>query len=403
MTTADIPKSMVRIPAGPFTMGSTPDQADPYALLDLPPGARMTGNPYEEEMPRHEVWLDDFCMDVYPVTNAEYKAFCDATGHRPPCFWKGESPPADWEQRAVVGVSWYDAVLYADWAGKRLPTEAEWEKAARGTDGRLWPWGNTLELGNANFLHTNAPHASDSHLEAKDLLRPVGSYPQGVSPYGCFDMAGNVWEWCSDRYDKAYYSRGESRNPRGPSKGGHRILRGGACGDIPANARCATRFAQPPTKRTGAMGFRCAASMSPAQTREHAAAETREAKRYRPVSMGAAIALHVAWALAGGVAFLKWTDSWWFALFGLYFACVFAAGLGFILEKRNRLAARMTFELVNLVPPAVIAVAVQWIGGIPVVSVIAGFLGNLMISRRLLTGLFPDLYDEYDIRPPRKA
>jgi formylglycine-generating enzyme required for sulfatase activity len=215
---------MVLVPAGEFWMGTD--------------GAG-------DESPRHRVYLDAYHIDKYAVTNALYERFMRATGRQAPAFWNdskwnGASQP-------VVGVSWHDAEAYCRWAGKRLPTEAEWEKAARGTDGRKYPWGDQWDSSRAN--------SSESKL---GRTTPVGSYPSGASPYGALDMAGNVWQWVADWYDKDYYKRSPERNPRGPESGQSRVLRGGSWGSNPIHLRTAYRDDETPGYRRYGIGFRCA-------------------------------------------------------------------------------------------------------------------------------------------------
>jgi formylglycine-generating enzyme required for sulfatase activity len=149
---------------------------------------------------------------------AQYRKFCEATKHAMP-----EEPDWKWQDtHPIVNVSWNDAKAYADWAGAALPTEAQWEKAARGGDGRPFPWG---------FAWDATKCANGSNSGAGDTPRgthPVGSFPAGASPYGALDMAGNVWEWCADWYDADYYKNAATKNPTGPDTGTGRVLRGGS-------------------------------------------------------------------------------------------------------------------------------------------------------------------------------
>jgi gamma-glutamyl hercynylcysteine S-oxide synthase len=162
--------SMVQIPAGMFLMGTNSDRAD------------------AQDRPQHKVDLPAYWIDKYPVTNAQYARFVAATAHRPPLNWKDGKIPQGEALRPVTMVSWFDARDYAKWAGKRLPTEAEWEKAGRGTDGRRWPWGDKMEPERLNTYY-NVGSATN-----------VNKYPNGASPYGVMDMAGNVDEWTADDY-----------------------------------------------------------------------------------------------------------------------------------------------------------------------------------------------------------
>ena len=161
---------MIQIPAGPFLMGTSNERAD------------------AQDRPQHSVELPAYWMDKYLVTNAQYARFVAATSHRPPLHWKGSRIPKGESMRPVTMVTWYDATAYAKWAGKRLPTEAEWEKSGRGTDGRRWPWGNKMEPQRLNTYY-NIGSATD-----------VNAYPNGASPYGVMDMAGNVDEWTADDF-----------------------------------------------------------------------------------------------------------------------------------------------------------------------------------------------------------
>jgi len=215
----------VRVPAGEFWMGS--DDGD------------------SGEKPRHRVSLDAFSIDKYEVINALYKRFMDATGRQAPSYWSDQK----WNgaSQPVVGVTWHDADAYCKWAGKRLPTEAEWEKAARGTDSRTFPWGALWDSSKGN--------SNESKL-GKTVA--VGSYPGGASPYGAHDMAGNVWEWVADWYDKDYYKRSPERNPTGPESGQYRVLRGGSWINYAVYLRTANRNDNSPDVRYRIIGFRCA-------------------------------------------------------------------------------------------------------------------------------------------------
>ena len=226
--------SMILIPAGDFQMGV--DGLSSY------PGERNA-------MPRHTVYLDAFYMDRYEVTNALYKKFMDATGHRAPAYWNHSRYNAP--DQPVVGVSWYDAKTYAEWAGKRLPTEAEWEKAARGgLNLKKYPWGDRL-------THTNANSNGTGHRDRWKYTAPVGSFPP--NSYGLYDMAGNVWEWCADWSSKEYYSNSPKQNPAGPKSGKDRILRGGSWNDATEYyLGCAIRNEYDPNKTERSIGFRCA-------------------------------------------------------------------------------------------------------------------------------------------------
>lgn len=220
---------MMLIPAGNFQMGSDDD--------------------WREEKPAHRVYLDAFYMDKYEVTNAQYRKFMDATGYEAPKFW--EDPKFNAPDHPVVGASWQDAQVYAKWAGKRLPTEAEWEKAARGgLDGKKFPWGDKATHNDANYGGVN-------DKDKWDYTAPVGSFaPNG---YGLYDMAGNTWEWCADFYADGYYSGSPGFSPAGPASGFLRVIRGGAW-NSPANSmRVSHRNNLPPSIKYFVVGFRCVA------------------------------------------------------------------------------------------------------------------------------------------------
>ena len=223
--------AMAVVPAGEFMMGSSTGDSD--------------------EQPAHKVHVDAFSMDVYEVTVGQYAAFLQAKGIDPPSDWKTMNR-SEHQKRPVANVDWADAFAFCKWAGKRLPTEAEWEKAARGTDGRLYPWGNETPTP----LHANFGKSDWSNHA---VLAPIGSFEGGKSPYGIYDMAGNVWEWVNDWYDYNYYKSSPSQNPTGPSMGGTKVIRGGAWNSNPRAMRSANRSLISPTDQ-GLDGFRCAKS-----------------------------------------------------------------------------------------------------------------------------------------------
>jgi formylglycine-generating enzyme required for sulfatase activity len=235
-------------------------ELDPVRMVTIEAGEFLMGNPEgvgrADEWPQRPVYLDTFAIDQVEVTNERYMAFVATTGHRNPPNPYGTGPllsAEGIEQLPVVQVTWYDAKAYCSWAKKRLPTEAEWEKAARGTDGRKFPWGNdSATVKRANF---------DREWEEDKTLHPVGTLPGGDSPYGVKDLSGNAREWVQDWYDADYYKHGPDRNPRGPEKGIVRSIRGGSwhspMSDITTSARGRGGFAL----QTHGTGFRCARSL----------------------------------------------------------------------------------------------------------------------------------------------
>ena len=266
---------MVLIPAGEFLMGS-PEGEGAY-----------------DERPQHKVYLDAYYIDKYEVTNAQFKEFVEATGYvtdaerngfgevfnpKEPAFFRrlniegvswrrphtwidnpNRSHPDAWENYnimdkmdyPVVQVGWYDAQAYAKWAGKRLPTEAEWEKAATGTDGRIWSLETDFESNIEGItVYTNI---------ASNNLAPVGNFPTDISPYGVYDMTGNVQEWVADWYAADYYFYIHQNNPRGPDKGKFRVLRGGSwIHQKSYQVRSANRAYQLSDYSSNFVGFRCA-------------------------------------------------------------------------------------------------------------------------------------------------
>jgi formylglycine-generating enzyme required for sulfatase activity len=230
---------MVYVPAGTFTMGS--DDSDPDAT--------------EDEKPQHTVYLDAFWIDRTEVTNAQYRRCVDDGACRSPSKTSSDTHDSyygasKFDDYPVIWVDWEQANAYCTWAGKRLPTEAEWEKAARGTDRRIYPWGEGIDCNHANYGGCAGDTAQ------------VASYPQGASPYGVLDMAGNVWEWVADWYAEDYYANSPDRNPQGPGSGERRVLRGGSWLGDERVVRAALRSSGGPSLARGDLGFRCARSGS---------------------------------------------------------------------------------------------------------------------------------------------
>lgn len=236
---------MVAVPAGKFIFGSDKVDADQQAK-EL--GTRKPW--YLDEHPQRQIRLPLFYIDRFEVTNTEYKTFIDATQSRPPVYFMGRGIPTGREAYPVTDINWYEARRYCQWRGKRLPTEAEWEKAARGPDGREFPWGNTYDKKKLN--------AGDTGIGD---IAPVGSFPEGKSPYGAMDMAGNVWEWTSDWY-QPYPGSTHKAELFGEK---NKVFRGGGWGGVghyslPLFYRAAYRSSIPPEEGYADLGFRCAKS-----------------------------------------------------------------------------------------------------------------------------------------------
>ena len=224
-----------------------------HEIVYVPPGEFIIGSEDggNDERPQHKVHLDAFYIDKYEVTNAQYEVCVDAGSCNPPISNSSSSRVSCYGNPAydgypVIHVSWHDADAYCRWAGGRLPTEAEWEKAARGTDGRKFPWGDRWDASKVNSWEAGPGDTT-----------AVGSYLAGVSPYGALDMAGNVWEWCQDWYDEDYYAHSPQRNPQGHDSGTHRVLRGGSWLSLEWDVRGAVRFRGAPDLRDHNLGFRC--------------------------------------------------------------------------------------------------------------------------------------------------
>ncbi len=236
---------MVMIPAGPFTMGSN----------DGP----------HNERPAHTVTLDAFYIDRYEVTLSLYRKFLEEGNHDAPPTWDAEAATSVGD-RPAIGMRWESAVAYCRWAGKRLPTEAEWEKAARGTDGRRYPWGEMqpfVDIANYNrgmwVSEAVTLVAVTGGLEGMSVRH--GLKEGGKSPFGVSHMAGNAAEWVADWYERDYYHKSPGRNPSGPMTGEKRVLRGGSWADVPSALRATARFSAEPNFEDRTVGFRCAMDM----------------------------------------------------------------------------------------------------------------------------------------------
>lgn len=227
----------ITIPAGRFIMGSDPRTAAP---------------PFANERPRQRVELPAFRLSRVPITNTQYHRFVTACSYPAPGHWPAGRPPAGSEEFPVTYVSWHDAQAFCAWAGVRLPTEAEWEKAARGDDGRWWPWGDALP--DATRCHFNGQ--AQGIAPAAQSVLPVVQFPQGASPYGVLDMAGNVWEWTNSRYRPYPYRAADGRESRTP--GGVRVVRGGSYNHDLRQIRCAARDGMAAGVRDVYIGFRVA-------------------------------------------------------------------------------------------------------------------------------------------------
>jgi formylglycine-generating enzyme required for sulfatase activity len=234
---------------GDFNLPEITLEKDGSVFVLVPEGEFEMGDGEDESWPKHRVWLDAYYIGKYCVTNEQYARFAEVTGYRSPGNTEWRIPEK--ANHPVTHVSWDDAVAYAEWAGCELPTEAQWEKAARGPNGYTYPWGNGWDDSRCR----NSVGENDA-----DGTAPVDAYPGGVSGYGTYQQAGNVWEWCSDRYGDDYYKAQEaSRNPGGPSEGSSRVGRGGSWEDgIESYFRGAIRTGFVPSIRYVLMGFRLA-------------------------------------------------------------------------------------------------------------------------------------------------
>ncbi len=279
------------VPPTVSTINTSVSSADGMTLVFVPAGSFQMGSDsgYSDESPVHKVTLDAFWIDQTEVTNAMFQKFVKAMNYQTDAEKSGsgevfntssknweDTKGADWQHPhgpssnikglddyPVVQVSWNDARAYCKWAGERLPTEAEWEKAARGTDARTYPWGNQDPAGNLlNFAdkHLNISWADAKVDDGYLYVSPVGHYPAGASPYGALDMAGNVWDWVFDWYGAGYYGVSPAKDPTGPATGDGRVLRGGSWDSVAVLVRTTERGKNLVNGRADSLGFRCARS-----------------------------------------------------------------------------------------------------------------------------------------------
>lgn len=260
LTDEETPLPDVKVTVVPSDANPAKVTAEPNPMALIPAGKFIMG--YDDRMPdegpAHKVYLKSFWIDRYEVTNAQYKKFIDATHRRSPSHFRNRTYPPGKANHPVTEVTWYDAVAYCKWAGKRLPSDQEWEKAARGTDGRMFPWGNEFDINKAN-----TPQRWMALRQEGDTL-PVGSFPGGASPYGVYDMSGNVWEWTSSWY-KAYPGNKHPSENYGEI---YKTLKGGSWWDCTfykcgISAPVFNRSFFIRTTHNKSFGFRCAKDAAP--------------------------------------------------------------------------------------------------------------------------------------------
>jgi formylglycine-generating enzyme required for sulfatase activity len=253
---------MVKIPSGTFKRGSSFEETKGYLAECKKYDKSCSLWWFKDEIPDRLIFLKSFWIDKFEVSNIKYLEFVKATGHRPALddscetakcdegnLWDDTSFPERINNQPVTQVSWYDADAYCKWRGKRLPSEAEWEKAARGPGGNKYPWGNASPKNRATFQRK---------WRGVFTLTDVDSYPNGISIYGIHNMAGNVWEWVDDWYYINYYRNSRRKNPKGPANGEFKMVRGGSWVNFPDTLRSALRRWSRPGVRFNDTGFRCA-------------------------------------------------------------------------------------------------------------------------------------------------
>ena len=232
---SNTPDGMVYVPAGKFVMGQD--------------WGRWTDN-----QPSRKVYLSAYFIDKYEVSVGAYKAYLKEKKKPVPFPLRDHDLGGD--KQPVFKVTWKDASDYCDYYGKRLPTEAEWEKSARGWDRRYFPWGNELPFENGEYRANYDPTMKDGYQYTAD----VDSFKNGVSPYGAYNMAGNISEWTADWYDPEYYKAGDNKDPRGPAEGEKKVVRGGGYHVSYKNLLLTTRVGANPDTKNNFFGFRCAKS-----------------------------------------------------------------------------------------------------------------------------------------------